>query len=52
MEHYPVYLSLRDKRILVVGTGDCAFAKLRLLMKTPSWIEVYGFDPIDELVRA
>jgi len=33
-----------------VGTGECALAKLRLLMKTPARIEVYGFDPIDELV--
>ena len=50
MEHYPVYLSLRDKRVLVVGTGECALAKLRLLMKTPARIEVYGFDPIDALI--
>ena len=50
MEHYPVYLSLRDKRVLVVGTGECALAKLRLLMKTPARIEVYGFDPIDDLI--
>ena len=38
MEHYPVYLSLRDKRVLVVGTGECALAKLRLLIKTPARI--------------
>ena len=50
MEHYPVYLSLRDKRVLVVGTRECALAKLRLLMKTPARIEVYGFDPIDDLI--
>ena len=25
MEHYPVYLSLRDKRVLVVGTGNVAW---------------------------
>ena len=50
MEYYPVYLSLREKRVLVVGTGECALAKLRLLMKTPARIEVYGVDPIDELV--
>ena len=50
MEHYPVYLSLCDKRVLVVGTGECALAKLRLLMKTPARIEVYGFDPIDDLI--
>jgi len=50
MEHYPVYLSLRDKRVLVVGTGECALAKLRLLMKTPAKIEVYGVDPIQDLL--
>ena len=50
MEHYPVYLSLRDKRVLVVGTGECALAKLRLLVKTPARIEVYGYDPIDDLI--
>ncbi|NDI05146.1 MAG: DUF934 domain-containing protein [Rhodobacteraceae bacterium] len=45
MEHYPVYLSLRDKRVLVVGTGECALAKLRLLMKTPARIlRLMGFS--------
>ncbi|PCJ85099.1 MAG: siroheme synthase [Hyphomicrobiales bacterium] len=50
MRHYPVYLDLRDARIVVSGNGETALAKLRLLMKSEARLDVYGDDPIDELL--
>lgn len=51
MRHYPVFLDLRDRSIVVSGAGEMAVAKLRRLMKTEARIEVYGDNPADE-VRA
>lgn len=51
MRHYPVFLDLRDRRVVVAGAGETAVAKLRLLLKTEARIAVYGADPADE-VRA
>jgi len=51
MRHYPVYVDLRDRTVVVSGAGDVAVAKLRLLMKTEARIEVYGGDPVPQ-VRA
>jgi len=30
MRHFPVFLNVQNKRILVTGAGECAIAKLRL----------------------
>lgn len=51
MRHYPVFLDLRDRRVVVAGAGETAVAKLRLLLKTEARVEVYGADAADE-VRA
>ena len=45
MRHYPVFLDLRDRRVVVAGAGPVAVAKLRLLMKTEAAIAVYGERP-------
>ncbi len=45
MRHYPVFLDLRDRRVVVAGAGPVAVAKLRLLMKTEAEIVVYGPRP-------
>ena len=42
MRHYPVFVDLRDRTVVVSGAGDVAVAKLRLLLKTEARIEVYG----------
>ncbi|MEM7489412.1 MAG: NAD(P)-dependent oxidoreductase, partial [Pseudomonadota bacterium] len=34
MNHFPVFLALAGRRVLVAGGGDAAIAKLRLLLKT------------------
>ena len=47
MRHFPIFIALRDKRVLVSGAGDVAVPKLKLLMKSEAQIEVYGeeIDP-------
>jgi uroporphyrin-III C-methyltransferase/precorrin-2 dehydrogenase/sirohydrochlorin ferrochelatase len=49
MRHFPVYVDLRDRTVVVSGAGDVAVAKLRLLMKTEARIEVYGADPMPQV---
>ena len=49
MRHYPVYVDLRDRTVVVSGAGDVAVAKLRLLMKTEVRIEVYGAEPVRQV---
>ena len=49
MRHYPVYVDLRDRTVVVSGAGDVAVAKLRLLMKTEARIEVYGSSPVPQI---
>ena len=49
MRHFPVFVDLRDRTVVVSGAGDVAVAKLRLLMKTEARIEVYGADPAPEI---
>ncbi len=51
MRHFPVFLDLRGRRVVVSGAGETAVAKLRLLLKTEARIVVYGAEP-DEQVRA
>ena len=51
MRHYPVFIDLRGRRVVVAGAGEVAVAKLRLLMKTEAALVVYGADPAPE-VRA
>jgi uroporphyrin-III C-methyltransferase/precorrin-2 dehydrogenase/sirohydrochlorin ferrochelatase len=49
MRHFPVFLDLRGRRVVVSGAGEIATAKLRLLMKTEARIVVFGADPVDQL---
>ena len=49
MRHYPVFLDLRDRTVLVAGGGEVAVSKLRLLLKTEARVRVFSAAP-DELV--
>lgn len=49
MRHYPVFLDLRGRSIVVSGAGPVASAKLRLLMKTEARIVVYGTPVVEEI---
>lgn len=42
MRHFPVFLNVQNKRILVTGAGECAIAKLRLLLKTEAHVVVFA----------
>ncbi len=45
MRHYPVFLDLRDRKVVVAGAGAVAEAKLRLLLKTEAEVLVFGAAP-------
>lgn len=51
MRHFPVFLDMRDQRVVVSGAGETAVAKLRLLLKTEARIVVFGTDPDDQVTR-
>ena len=44
MKHFPIYLDLSDRTVIVSGAGSTAVPKLRLLLKTPARIHVFGQD--------
>ena len=50
MRHFPVFLDLRGRRVVVSGAGETAVAKLRLLLKTEATIVVYGERPSPQIV--
>lgn len=51
MKHFPIFLNLEGRRVIVAGGGEAALAKLRLLVKTESWITVFAPEPVGDLVR-
>jgi uroporphyrin-III C-methyltransferase/precorrin-2 dehydrogenase/sirohydrochlorin ferrochelatase len=50
MKHFPIFLSVENRRILLSGGGEAALAKLRLLLKTEARVEVYSESPAPEIV--
>jgi uroporphyrin-III C-methyltransferase / precorrin-2 dehydrogenase / sirohydrochlorin ferrochelatase len=51
MRHFPVFLDLAGRRVVVSGAGETAVAKLRLLLKTEARIAVFGTDPDPQVRR-
>ncbi|QYX55342.1 siroheme synthase CysG [Roseovarius sp. SCSIO 43702] len=49
MKHFPIFLSLEGRRVVLSGGGDAALAKLRLLLKTEAGITVFAPDPAPEI---
>ena len=49
MKHFPIFLAVEGRRIVVSGGGDAAIAKLRLLMKTEGRITVFAHEPAPEI---
>lgn len=45
MRHFPVFLKVEGKRIVVSGGGETAIAKLRLLLKSQADVHVYTETP-------
>ncbi|MEM1386928.1 MAG: siroheme synthase CysG [Pseudomonadota bacterium] len=50
MQHFPIFVNLRNARVVLSGGGEAALAKLRLLMKTEAAIEVFSPDPSAEII--
>lgn len=49
MKHFPIFVALEGRRVVLSGGGEAALAKLRLLMKTEARIEVYSPAPAPEI---
>ena len=45
MRHFPIFLDTTDQLIVVVGGGDTAVSKLRLLLKTEATVVVVSASP-------
>lgn len=51
MKHFPIFLAVEGRRIVVAGGGETAVAKLRLLLKTEAKLTVIAKDPVPALRR-
>ncbi|MDG4650055.1 siroheme synthase CysG [Roseibacterium sp. SDUM158017] len=47
MRHFPIFLDLAGRRVVVSGGGEAALAKLRLLLKTEARVTVFAEAPED-----
>lgn len=50
MKHFPIFLAVEGRRIVVSGGGEAALAKLRLLIKTEARITVVAAAPIGDVI--
>ncbi len=50
MDHFPIFLAVQGRRIVVSGGGETALAKLRLLLKTTARITVLADAPEADLI--
>ena len=50
MQHFPIFLNVAGRRIVLSGGGDAALAKLRLIMKSEAHITVFSAEPAAEIV--
>ena len=51
MKHFPIFLAVAGKRIVVSGGGEAAIAKLRILLKTEARISVFAKNAIADIHR-
>ncbi|WP_299962137.1 siroheme synthase CysG [uncultured Roseobacter sp.] len=49
MDHFPIFLHLAGRRVVLSGGGEAALAKLRLLLKTTAHITVFSADPAPQI---
>lgn len=50
MRHFPIFLDLRGRRVVLAGGGEAALAKLRLILKTEARVSVFATDPAPEII--
>lgn len=51
MKHFPVFVALEGRRVVVSGGGEAALAKLRLLLKTEANITVVAENVSEDIAR-
>jgi len=51
MKHFPIFLALEGRRVVIAGGGEAALAKLRLVLKTEARVTVIAAAPIPEIMR-
>ncbi|MXQ07693.1 uroporphyrinogen-III C-methyltransferase [Alphaproteobacteria bacterium GH1-50] len=51
MKHFPIFVAVEGRRIVVSGGGEAALAKLRLLLKTEARITVFAEDALPEIAE-
>lgn len=49
MQHFPIFVALAGRRVVVSGGGEAALAKLRLLLKTEANLTVFAPNPAPEI---
>ncbi len=49
MQHFPIFVALAGRRVVLSGGGDAALAKLRLLLKTEAHLTVFAPAAADEI---
>lgn len=51
MKHFPIFVALEGRRVVLSGGGDAALAKLRLLLKTEAHVTVFAPTPAPEILQ-
>ncbi|MFD1344571.1 siroheme synthase CysG [Litorisediminicola beolgyonensis] len=49
MQHFPIFVALAGRRVVLSGGGEAALAKLRLLLKTEAHLTVFSPAPAPEI---
>jgi uroporphyrin-III C-methyltransferase/precorrin-2 dehydrogenase/sirohydrochlorin ferrochelatase len=49
MKHFPIFLDIEDRKVLIVGGGEAAAQKARLIGKTPAHLHIVASDICSEL---
>ena len=49
MKHFPIFVRLEGRRVVLSGGGEAALAKLRLLLKTEAHLTVFAHTPAPEI---
>ncbi|MDT0681982.1 siroheme synthase CysG [Roseicyclus sp. F158] len=49
MRHFPIFVDLAGRRVVLAGGGEAALAKLRLILKTEAHVTVFAAEPAREI---
>ncbi|WP_146590232.1 siroheme synthase CysG [Puniceibacterium confluentis] len=50
MQHFPIFVALAGRRVVLSGGGEAALAKLRLLLKTEARLTVISANPAPDIL--